>query len=215
MEIKRCKNCGKELIGKDYRAIFCSRSCAGTYNNTGRKHTEEERLKISQALQRRQPGFNGEYKPIDVTQHRNYDTFNASTKYYCLNCGKEIKSIYPSKANKFCNVQCQSEYRYNEYIDKWKKGEVDGLRGKYSIPEAIRKYMLIKTGYRCERCGFEGKNPYTNKTILQLHHLDGDCTNNTESNLQVLCPNCHAMTDNFGNRNKNATSGRSKYFGKV
>ena len=48
-------------------------------------------------------------------------------------------------------------------------------------------------------------NPYTHKTILQIHHKDGDCTNNKPNNLMVLCPNCHAMTENFGSRNKNAT----------
>ena len=45
-----------------------------------------------------------------------------------------------------------------------------------------------------------------------IHHIDGNCLNNDESNLQVLCPNCHAMTENFGSRNKNAAPGRSKYF---
>ena len=66
---------------------------------------------------------------------------------------------------------------------------------------------------KCDVCGFSGINPYTNKTILQIHHKDGDATNTTEENLQVLCPNCHAMTENFGSRNKNCTRGyrRIKY----
>ena len=34
---------------------------------------------------------------------------------------------------------------------------------------------------------------------------DGDATNNREENLQVLCPNHHAMTEHFGSRNKNST----------
>ena len=29
--------------------------------------------------------------------------------------------------------------------------------------------------------------------------------NNSEENLQLLCPNCHAMTENFGSRNKKST----------
>ena len=40
---------------------------------------------------------------------------------------------------------------------------------------------------------------------LQIHHIDGDATNNREENLQVLCPNHHAMTEHFGSRNKNST----------
>lgn len=42
-------------------------------------------------------------------------------------------------------------------------------------------------------------------SILQIHHIDGDATNNKEQNLQVLCPNHHAMTEHFGSRNKNST----------
>ena len=45
-------------------------------------------------------------------------------------------------------------------------------------------------------------NPYTGLSILQIHHIDGDATNNKEQNLQVLCPNHHAMTEHFGSRNK-------------
>ena len=37
---------------------------------------------------------------------------------------------------------------------------------------------------------------------------------NAENNLELLCPNCHSLTENFGSRNKNATEGRSKYYGK-
>lgn len=65
----------------------------------------------------------------------------------------------------------------------------------------IRKYMLQKNNYCCEQCGFNIVNPYTNKSILQIHHLDGNYKNDCEENLQLLCPNCHALTDNYGARN--------------
>lgn len=36
-----------------------------------------------------------------------------------------------------------------------------------------------------------------------MHHIDGDNTNHTLENLQILCPNCHAQTENFrGKKNK-------------
>lgn len=39
--------------------------------------------------------------------------------------------------------------------------------------------------------------------MCQLHHIDGDETNNELSNLQMLCPNCHSQTDNYcGQANK-------------
>lgn len=36
-----------------------------------------------------------------------------------------------------------------------------------------------------------------NQIKLELHHLDGDRTNNDKLNLQLLCPNCHSFTDGF------------------
>jgi len=38
------------------------------------------------------------------------------------------------------------------------------------------------------------------KLILQLHHLNGDNLDNREENLQVLCPNCHSLTENWAGR---------------
>ena len=32
---------------------------------------------------------------------------------------------------------------------------------------------------------------------MELHHNDGDNTNNRLENLQLLCPNCHSYTDTF------------------
>lgn len=69
-------------------------------------------------------------------------------------------------------------------------------RRKISSSKLLKK--LLKEGYKgyyCEVCGIKEWNgkPLT----LQLHHIDGDDTNNLLSNLQVICPNCHSQTDNF------------------
>lgn len=59
---------------------------------------------------------------------------------------------------------------------------------------------------KCQLCGFEGYNRKTGNSILQIHHIDGNSGNNTPENIQLLCPNCHAMTENYMSLNKgNAT----------
>lgn len=214
MEKKYCKFCGKEIHVKDKRQQFCNRSCAASFNNKGRKHTEEEKIKISHSLQMKNPNFNGTFNPIEKNQQRNYVEFDNTKEYFCLNCGKKIENPYASKTNKFCCRECQTSFNTKQFIERWKNGEENGMKGAFSLSERVRNYLIEKNNGKCEKCGFEGINPYTSKSILQIHHIDGDCTNNKEDNLQVLCPNCHAMTENFGKRNKNATKGRSEYFGR-
>ena len=61
---------------------------------------------------------------------------------------------------------------------------------------------LIQEGYKeykCERCGL---TEWQEEPIpLQLHHKDGVHTNNLLNNLEVLCPNCHALTDTYCGKN--------------
>ena len=110
----------------------------------------------------------------------------------CINCGKPLSN----RQQKYCSTQCHSDYQYKIYIDKWKKDEKIGLHNK-SLSNYVRRYMLEKANYSCEQCGWNKKNPITNKTPLEIHHIDGNYCNNTENNLQVLCPNCHSLTSNY------------------
>lgn len=49
--------------------------------------------------------------------------------------------------------------------------------------------------HQCERCG---NREWMGQPIpLELHHKDGDRTNHRLENLELLCPNCHASTDNY------------------
>lgn len=65
------------------------------------------------------------------------------------------------------------------------------------------KKRLLKENvkeYRCERCN---KTEWEGCPIpLELHHINGIKDDLRIENLQILCPNCHALTENFGNRIK-------------
>jgi 5-methylcytosine-specific restriction endonuclease McrA len=52
---------------------------------------------------------------------------------------------------------------------------------------------------RCEECGI---SEWRGRALsLELHHVNGDGRDNRLENLQLLCPNCHRQTENFGVRN--------------
>lgn len=83
--------------------------------------------------------------------------------------------------------------------------------------ERFRKGVVIKTayaikalsfarGHQCEKCKKE--EWLDNPIPLEVHHKDGDALNNEMSNLELLCPNCHALTENY--RGKNINKGSEK-----
>lgn len=58
------------------------------------------------------------------------------------------------------------------------------------------KKRLWKAGLKEQKCEICG---YTEN--LELHHINGQPTDNRLENLQILCPNCHAKTENFRGKN--------------
>ena len=65
------------------------------------------------------------------------------------------------------------------------------------------KRRLLNEGlkeYKCEQCGLSEWQH--NPIPLELHHINGNNRDNRLSNLQLLCPNCHALTDCYRGKNK-------------
>jgi hypothetical protein len=61
------------------------------------------------------------------------------------------------------------------------------------------KKKLITSGLLENKCQICGALPVWNNLplVLQLDHIDGDRSNNEQSNLRLLCPNCHTQTETF------------------
>ena len=99
--------------------------------------------------------------------------------------------------------------------------KVKGVSKKVPIEQCLIKGSTIKTyklklkllesGLKENKCEICGCTEWLGKPIVcQLHHIDGDETNNELTNLQMLCPNCHSQTDNYcGQANKTE---KKKYY---
>lgn len=62
---------------------------------------------------------------------------------------------------------------------------------------------LIKEGLKERRCECCNNIEWLGQPIkLELHHINGNHNDNRLENLQLLCPNCHAYTDNYRGKNQ-------------
>lgn len=66
------------------------------------------------------------------------------------------------------------------------------------ITSAKLKEKLYNSGLKENKCEICGSEYWLGKRLIcQLHHINGDNTDNRLENLQILCPNCHSQTDNY------------------
>ena len=222
-----CLQCGKELKYNQLR--FCSNSCSASFNNKLREPMSDEvREKISNTLKSKNNkkvikektkryclvcgkeliGKKTSYCSKECSKQRNniyYRTVGIVKK--CNYCGKEFIGRYDRK---YCSNECANNFKKEKNIKLFLEGKYFN-NGNIKIPDVIREFLYKKNNYKCEVCGYEGYNLKTGKTILQIHHIDGNSKNNSPDNLQVICPNCHAKTENYMALNK-GKSGRDKRY---
>jgi len=85
--------------------------------------------------------------------------------------------------------------RIRKYTDEQLE---DAVRTSHSMRAVLRKIGLTPAGGNYEVVKGCQHTTWLDQPIpLELHHKDGDRTNNTLPNIELLCPNCHALTDNY------------------
>lgn len=151
-------------------------------------------------------------------------TYAAAPKI-CPRCGKALS--YKQRTNKFCSRSCAATITSalvtkrqaaprscpcgqlargpNKFCDTCIAAGLTHTNQLTSTdatknPSTLRRFLLRTRGHMCQRClrvEWEGV-----PIPLEVEHVDGQSDNNTASNLLLLCPNCHALTPTYKNRNK-------------
>lgn len=101
----------------------------------------------------------------------------------CPVCSKKFQTSIGSTDEKTtCSYSCSNTFfRSGSNNPNYK----DGTRADY------RTTALACKEPECERCGWN-----IEVSILEVHHIDRDRSNNSIENLELLCQNCHSL-DHF------------------
>lgn len=106
----------------------------------------------------------------------------------CKNCGKKVwASPYELKRKdpkRYCGINCFREYYRKNFAKKGKENRF----WKNGTLAYLKKIVLKRDNWSCRKCGFRDKE------IMQVDHKKEKYCGGTDelSNLQTLCPNCHA-----------------------
>lgn len=108
---------------------------------------------------------------------------------------KPIGGNYATMKRKLFNLNIDCSHWTKQ---GWNKGKKLKNWENYTRANNSKKHLIKELGHKCEQCLISVW--YDTPIPLEIHHIDGDRTNNSLKNLQLLCPNCHACTDNWRGR---------------
>lgn len=177
-KLMTCKWCQQKVRVPPYRWSkfrFCTRSCLFQWHN---KHDRVQKQcdicgKTFTVIRVRE-------KTAKFCSLRCYNKVRhyGSVHVACVVCGKTVRRS-PSKVKEgrtCCSPQCRCLLQRK--------------RTPQPASSACAREWMTTRGRltQCQRCGFD-RVP----EILVVHHRDRNRNNNHPDNLEVLCPNCHAI----------------------
>ena len=73
-----------------------------------------------------------------------------------------------------------------------------------------KRYLIHKNGHRCEICGVQ--EWMGQPAPLVIDHIDGDSSNNSLENFQIVCCNCDAQLPTYKSKNKKGRMYDREYY---
>lgn len=127
---------------------------------------------------------NPEHKNTKRLSHKLSNVCEISRTGYCSRCG--LVSI----------ILRTDKQRYKYWCCNH-GGKKQGYGKEYNTKYEIKKrfFNSVKKE-KCEQCGFEPSN----SRQLDIHHIDGNHSNNEIGNLKTLCANCHRAEHDFDDK---------------
>jgi hypothetical protein len=119
----------------------------------------------------------------------------------CKNCLSLLQwHNYSPQASSTAKESIVNNFSLKEFFEKYPK-DLISIIPKYTVDNAplndysedwgmISEQIKQERGYQCQSCKkkFEG----TDQKFLHGHHLDGQKSNNSQRNIEILCIGCHA-----------------------
>jgi len=171
-----CETCSSNHLGDFGSGRFCCLKCSRSFSTL--KNRDEINKKRSAALKGK--------------------TTNKTFK--CDDCSKYFASSFSLFGHKAgCNSNLVKIERL-KHIER-RRDNLVMVSFDSIMPSLKKERIFLEQEGKCNRCHLD---KWLGQLIsLELEHKDGDTNNNTRENLELLCPNCHSMTDTWRGRNKN------------
>lgn len=105
------------------------------------------------------------------------------------------------------------KWRINPNNPVYRNKYLPNLCEHSSLSSSNVKSLLYRLNLKQNKCELCGVSEWNGKPLIcELHHINGEPSDNRIENLQILCPNCHSQTENFRRRNRKVVSVQRETF---